>query len=149
MAAVVLCPKVVRTYLINFAKSFRYTTALPASTLQAISHTYDFLKSSERADRAVRVLDMAQYLRQALESIGFHLVIEKVPLSPIVCIHMSNPRELCAWLEKKGFSVTPVTFPLVQRNAERIRICLHSNNTREQIDRLMGMLTSWSLRVHL
>jgi 8-amino-7-oxononanoate synthase len=147
--AVVLCAEVVRTYLINFAKSFRYSTAQPRATLLAVSIVYDFLETAERKARADRMLALSKYMRDKLASIGSRLVVENVPISPIICILCEKPREMSEWLQNRGYSVTPVTFPVVPKGTDRLRVCLHAGNTIHQVDGLVVALQAWGDRAKL
>lgn len=36
--------------------------------------------------------------------------------------------------------VRPITYPTVPRGQERVRICLHASNTKEQIDELVDVI---------
>lgn len=126
--------------MINFAKSFRYSTAQPKMNLVAIELVYDFLQSPERDLRASRVLQMAQYMRDSLLAVGFTLIAKDSPTCPVICLRIDRPRELSAWLQDQGFYVTPVTFPIVPKGTDRLRLCVHADNTHEEVDGLIARL---------
>lgn len=126
--------------MINFAKSFRYSTAQPKMNLVAIGIVYDFLQSPERDMRASRVLRVSQYMRDALLTAGFTLIAKDGPICPVICLRISSPRQISVWLQNRGFYVTPVTFPIVPKGTDRLRICVHADNTHEEVDGLIARL---------
>lgn len=111
--------------------------------LVAISIVYEFLQSPDRDARASKVLQVSQYMRDALAKAGFAMIAKDGPICPVICLRMERPRELSAWLQDKGFHVTPVTFPIVPRGTDRLRICLHAGNTHKEVDTLILRLQEY------
>ncbi|MCJ1369997.1 hypothetical protein MMC20_001209 [Loxospora ochrophaea] len=146
--AAVICPKLVRTYLINFAKSFRYSTSQPAINLLAISTVYDFFESGAAVPRAARAFQVARTLHRLLRERGYTLTNMGNP-TYIIGLLLKEPRALAAKLELRGFIVTPVTFPVVPRNADRLRICIHANNTIVQAKELVQCIEDIQGKAHL
>ena len=63
--------------------------------------------------------------------------------SPIQCIVVSGNTEvkrISAHLEILGFDVRPILSPTVPKGKERLRICIHSFNTKEELDNLINAL---------
>jgi 8-amino-7-oxononanoate synthase len=46
-------------------------------------------------------------------------------------------------LIQAGLNVKPIRFPTVPKGKERVRICLHSHNTIEQVDLLIRIVEEW------
>lgn len=46
-------------------------------------------------------------------------------------------------LIQAGLNVKPIRFPTVPKGKERVRICLHSHNTVEQVDMLIRIVEEW------
>lgn len=63
--------------------------------------------------------------------------------SPIVPLLTRSPRPLSAYLRTKGYLVRPITYPTVPRGEERIRVCLHAENTERDVDGLVEALREW------
>ena len=145
--AVVLCPQVIRTYLINYAAPFRFSTAMAFANVAAIEQSYDFQMSNEHTRRIVHLFDLSIYLQESLLANGYILMTECITRSPIIPVRMPNPRPLATWLKSQGFAVVPLTFPNVPRGTERLRICIHANNTREEADALVSALIRWSVQM--
>ena len=139
--AIVLGGKVLRQYLINFARSFIYTTAAPFHQLAAIKMAYEFLLRSG-ADVA-RLLQNIAYFKSKIQG------KESYPLlhsdSAIQCIILGNNQvaaDAATRLQSAGMDVRPIFSPTVAAGSERIRICLHSYNTIEEINLLTSAINN-------
>ena len=133
--AAVLGIKDLRDYLINFSRAFIYTTALPLSSIITIGKAHQFLNdNNERMDQ---LNDNIAYFKAAIANYQLSIINSD---SAIQCIIISGNDQVKIIAEKisdQGFDVRPILSPTVPKGQERLRICLHSFNTREQIDDLL------------
>ena len=67
--------------------------------------------------------------------------------SPIIPFMTPRARALSAHLLEHGFNARAIHFPGVPKGAERVRVCLHAGNTREQIDALVDTSIAWAARI--
>lgn len=136
--AAVLGNKLLRDYLINYSRAFIYTTALPLHSILTIRKAHNFLNQS---------LDRIQKLKENIEcfqhlTFNFKLLTLNSP-SPIQCVIISGNnevKEMATQIQKNGFDVRPILSPTVPKGQERLRICIHSFNTTEQINKLVAEL---------
>jgi 8-amino-7-oxononanoate synthase len=130
--AIILGSNEFRTYLINFARSFIYTTALSEHNLNTIECAYERLID---ADEVINKLHHNIRLFQSL--LSKKLKAKLIPSSsPIQCILVpgnENVRRVETELQNKRLDIRAILHPTVQQEAERIRICIHSFNTEEEI----------------
>jgi 8-amino-7-oxononanoate synthase len=49
-------------------------------------------------------------------------------------------KQLAEKVQKNGFDVRPILSPTVPKGEERLRICIHGFNTKEQIDGLLKII---------
>lgn len=63
--------------------------------------------------------------------------------SPILPILTAAPKPLARYLQQHGFLVRAITYPTVPRGSERVRICLHANNTEDELAGLAERLRLW------
>ncbi|MDB5109388.1 MAG: bioF 2 [Mucilaginibacter sp.] len=139
--AIVLGSNALREYLINFARSFIYTTAAPFHQLVAVKMAYLLLQESDEAINALQ-----KNIRLFKETIRYN---EEYPLieseSAIQCIILKSnekAREVAAYLQNSGLDVRAILSPTVPQGSERIRICLHAFNTENEIIKLTDTINN-------
>ena len=149
--AVVLGSEKLRTYLINFARSFIYTTALPPHSLATIKIAFEqiVILSGREESKTKKLNSNIQYFNQELEnfplgemSAGQWGFIESN--SAIHCCIISgtkNVKNVAQLIQEKGFNVKPILSPTVPKGQERLRICLHSYNSEREIEEVLNMLS--------
>jgi 8-amino-7-oxononanoate synthase len=129
--AAVLGSDLLKQYLINFARSCVYTTALPFHALATIKCAYDLLPklNQERL-----------HIRELIRS------FEGSSQTPIQSFRVSGneaAKSASEYLAKNGFDVRALLSPTVQKGKEILRICLHAFNTESQILQLKEFLKKW------
>lgn len=132
--AVVCCSDEVRQFLINFARSFIYTTALPEAMYTHMLGQIERSKSGVLREQLQKnITSFTKGIRSTLSA----------PNSPIQVIEFSNLDECkskAAQLQEAGFAVKAILPPTVPAGSQRLRICIHAFNTKEEIDRLVSLL---------
>jgi 8-amino-7-oxononanoate synthase len=123
-------------FLMNFARSFIYTTALPPVNVAAINHFYKIFPAMA-AER--KILEQHIHLFQS-SKISLPKLVSNSAIQGIVCPGNEQVKKLASELQKKGMDIRPVLHPTVAKGKERLRIVLHSFNTSEQIDLLIQSL---------
>jgi 8-amino-7-oxononanoate synthase len=135
--AIIIGSNLLRDYLINFSRSFIYSTALPLHSLIAINQSYDLLKRSEKEIKELHRL-IGIFKAKAKEHTLIQLIESNGPVQCIVINGNTHVKEMASHLQQKGFDVRPILSPTVQKGRERLRICIHSFNTDEQIASLLN-----------
>jgi 8-amino-7-oxononanoate synthase len=130
--AIILSSDLLRKYLINFARSFIYTTACTFHQLASIKMACQLLQQS---DTEIKLLQTNIGLfKQMLNSSAKYPLIDST--SAIQCILLKSnetAKQTAETLQNKGLNVRPILSPTVAQGSERIRICLHSFNQAEDI----------------
>jgi 8-amino-7-oxononanoate synthase len=128
-------------YLINHARSFIYSTALPPGAVAAMSAAVDV--SVRESWRREHVLQLSDHLRSELQKMGFDTLNSQSQIVPVVL--GSNERALSAsrFLAQKGLRIAAVRPPTVPVGTARLRINLTAAHTKEQVDQLLAALTEW------
>jgi len=135
--AVVTGSKLLRTFLLNQARSFIFTTALPPHNYLLIQKAYSLLPTADRN----KLIELVAYFREKISAVNTISFIEShSPIQGIMVGDNFKTKALATHLFDKGFFVRPILSPTVPVGKERIRICIHSFNTREQIDHLVDSL---------
>ena len=150
--AAVLGSTPLRNYLINFSRSFIFTTALPPHSVAAILAAYEFLEGNGVSEEESRGLLDLEKLRRNITFFRAQVQLNELRKFFIhsnsaihCCLLRGNERvkEVSSWLGSKGFEVKPILSPTVPAGHERLRFCLHSYNSEEEISRLLMLLATF------
>ena len=134
--AIILGSQSLRDYLINFSRAFIYTTALPESSVLAISEAYElFPQMDQERDRLQQLIARFQ---QA--SLRFDRLNSATPIQGVIVPGNEAVRSLAARLQAAGLDVRPILYPTVPKGSERLRIVLHAFNTIEELETLIAEL---------
>jgi 8-amino-7-oxononanoate synthase len=64
------------------------------------------------------------------------------PIQAVICPGNTEVMQLASHLQENNFAILPIRYPTVPQGEERLRICLHSFNTNEEIDKLLKVLVA-------
>lgn len=142
--AVVLGSNNLRKYLINFARSFIYTTAAPFHQLAAIKMAYQLLENSREAIFCLKK-NIELFKQQVSTGKNFILLNSDSAIQCIVLKSNEMARDAAKQLQMNNFDVRPILSPTVAQGTERIRICLHSFNTENELTLLAVTLNKFIL----
>lgn len=137
--ALIAGSEILRNYLINYSRPFIYSTALPEHVFETILHSYDVMKVSN--NERVCLIENIKYFKVQLRE-AFNLINSSSPIQGVLFPGNSNARSAANILQKKGFDIKAILSPTVPLGTERLRISLHSYNTREEISGLVSGLLS-------
>ena len=135
--AIVLGSDALRNYLINFARSFVFTTAASFHQLATVKMAYQMLADSATEQAA---LSANIELFKSQFSIGSKLIDSNSAIQSIIISGNRQTAQLAQTLQQTGFDVRPILSPTVPSGTERLRICLHSFNTGTEIINLTNLL---------
>ncbi|MCD6019374.1 MAG: 8-amino-7-oxononanoate synthase [Bacteroidetes bacterium] len=125
-----------KNYLINFSRSFIYTTAMPEHSLLAIKAAYQLLiKTPEIKKLKANIHYFTSIIDSSLDFIESR--------SAIHCKLIPGNREVQQLEEKcatEDVFIKSIKSPTVKEGKERLRICLHSFNTEQEMGFLFKLL---------
>lgn len=143
--AAVLGSKSLINYLINFARSFIYTTALPPHSIATIICALDFLDSENGEKKRIELKKNIDYFLSQIEKSG--LADRFLPSnSAIHCCLVSGNDEVkfvARQLHENSFDVKPIISPTVSKGGERLRFCLHNYNSYEEMLKCLTILAKF------
>ena len=128
--------------MVNYCPGFIYTTALPPAVLGAVSAALDLLPTMEKERR--HLLDLAQYLRDSLQGLGFSTGESASQIIPVMAGSDQDCVNLAGWLEKNGFLAVAIRPPTVERGRARIRLTLSAQHSYQQVDDLINAFRRWT-----
>ena len=124
-------------YLVQFARPYIYTTALPPAVAAAM------LANLERMhdDRLRQQLQAAiGYFRQQAKALGLQLMPSDSPIQPLMVGAEDDALAISKALEQDNIWVTAIRPPTVPEGSSRLRITLTAAHTQQHLDRLLQAL---------
>ncbi|HBD26432.1 8-amino-7-oxononanoate synthase [Flavobacterium sp.] len=138
--AAVLGSQELKSYLVNFARSFIYTTGLSPHSVATILIAYQHLEEEKTALEKLKSniqLFNQQKVQLGLKSLFVHSD------SAIHCAIIpgnEKVKSVAKQLQENGFDVKAILSPTVSEGQERLRFCLHSYNSEQEINTLLKQL---------
>ncbi len=128
--------RLLREFLINFSHSFIYSTAIPPINILALNCAYDLLTKSN--DKIYKINYLINLFKDKIKMING---IEIIPgFSPIQCLIIpgnERVKNAANKIRESGYDVRAVLSPTVPGGRERLRVCLHSFNSPEELEGLV------------
>ncbi len=138
--AIILGGTQLRDFLINYARSFIYTTALPNSSLFHIKVAYNLLKETSTIHNLNQNIKL---FKTCLSKNTFKKMIPSYsPIQSLVIGGNTLTKQFADNLQKQGFDIKAILHPTVAKGQERIRICIHAFNTKREIQDLCQNLNT-------
>ncbi|WP_299112506.1 pyridoxal phosphate-dependent aminotransferase family protein [uncultured Winogradskyella sp.] len=142
--ATILGSQHLKDYLINFSRSFIYTTALPPHTLATIKTAYDelIIQGECEESQMQKLKENIAFFKSETSNLQLQELFIKSDSAIHCCIVPGNEevKTLAQHLQNKGFDVKPILSPTVPVGKERLRFCLHSYNSKAEITNVLEHL---------
>lgn len=138
--AVVLGSTELKQYLVNFARSFIYTTGLSPHSVATILVAYQHLEIEKATIEKLR--QNIVFFNQQKNLLGLKpmFVRSKSAIQSAIVPGNENVKRIAQQLQDKGFDVKPILSPTVPEGQERLRFCIHSYNSEEEINQVLELL---------
>jgi 8-amino-7-oxononanoate synthase len=129
-------------YLVNFARSFIYTTGVSPHSVATILIAYQHLQTEKEALQKLR--ENVIHFNQEKKQLGLNplFVRSKSAIQSAIIPGNQKVKNIANQLQGKGFDVKAILSPTVPEGQERIRVCLHSYNSKEEISEVLQLLAS-------
>jgi 8-amino-7-oxononanoate synthase len=127
-------------YLINHARSYIFTTAMPPAVAAATRAALR-LAQLEHWRREKLALLIAQ-LREGLRALDFQLLPSDTPIQPVILGDSGAALALSAALADRGFWVGAIRPPTVPAGTARLRITLSAEHETTDVDGLLRALAA-------
>ncbi|HEY8781362.1 MAG TPA: 8-amino-7-oxononanoate synthase [Mucilaginibacter sp.] len=137
--AIILGSNLLRAYLVNFARSFIYTTAASFHQMVSVKMAYYLLQQSSHEIELLRN-NIKLFKQKIKRCITYPLINSDSAIQCLVLKSNEKAKEIAGHLQSAGLDVRPILSPTVPPGSERIRICLHSFNTEDEITQLTNAI---------
>ena len=126
-------------YLINFARPFIFTTALAPHSIAAIDCAFQYLENNIHLQEE---LNKKIKLFTSLNINSRNTIRSNSQIQSIIIPGNENVRNAAEKIQARGFDVRPILSPTVPQGSERLRICLHTFNSDEEIKQLVTEISN-------
>lgn len=141
--AAILGSKELQQYLINFARSFIYTTGLSPHALATIKCVYTEFRGSTGIEKFKKLQQNILHFTSEVKRLNLNFIISNSAIHCCIISGNKNVKLIAKQLSEKGFNVKPILSPTVKKGEERLRFCLHSYNSFKEITSILENLATF------
>jgi 8-amino-7-oxononanoate synthase len=141
--AAVLGSQELKQFLINFARSLIYTTALSPHSVATILIAYRQLEKEKSTIQDLR--ENIVFFNQEKQLLGLKSIFvrSKSAIQSAIIPGNEKVKTIARQLQENGFDVKAILAPTVPEGQERLRFCIHSYNTKEEIAKVLQLLATF------
>jgi 8-amino-7-oxononanoate synthase len=138
--AFVAADEVIIETLIQQARPYIYTTALPPAVAEATRASLKLIQADEGAQRRVHLAALVQRFRTGAQQLGLPLMTSPTAIQPLLMGDSATAVRLSEALLAEGILISAIRPPTVPDGTARLRITLSAAHTAAQVDRLLDSL---------
>ncbi|NMT65440.1 8-amino-7-oxononanoate synthase [Marinobacter orientalis] len=136
--AFVAGPKLLTDYLVQKARTYIYTTAMPPAIALATCASLDLI---EREDsRRSHLQSLVRDFRRGASALGYELMPSRTPIQPIMVGDNWSALALSQALEQQGLLVTAIRPPSVPDGEARLRVTFSAGHSTADLEKLLAAL---------
>ncbi|ARN74227.1 8-amino-7-oxononanoate synthase [Oceanicoccus sagamiensis] len=124
--------------LIQFARPYIYTTAIPPAVAAASLASLNIVRND--VDRRQHLQSLIAYFKQQAEQLGLTLMPSITAIQPLMIGDSEQAMAISEALLERGFLISAIRPPTVPANSARLRITLSAAHSKTQVDRLLTAL---------
>lgn len=137
--ACVVGSKTLIDYLVNFARPFIFTTALSPHSIASIDCSFEHLANHIELQQQLQ--ERIVHFNKISDQLKLKKLVSHTQIQGVIIPGNEKIKEVSAELKSNGFDVRPILSPTVAKGGERLRICLHTFNSLEEISQLIQQLS--------
>lgn len=133
-----------KSYLVNFARSFIYTTGLSPHSVASILVGYEHLERD--LFPILKLKENIVFFNQHKNMLSLKplFVRSKSAIQSAIIPGNEKVKSIANQLHQKGFDVKAILSPTVPEGQERLRFCIHSYNSTEEICEVLTLLSTFA-----
>ena len=137
----------VRNHALNHSRSWLLSGSQPPGVAAAQKAAIEVLMQEPEHHR--RLWDNTDYFRNELQSMGFDTGVSETPIIPVICGDSSIAKEFSTMLASEGVMAGAIVFPMVARDAARIRTQMSAGLTRDDLDEVLRIFEKVGPKLNL
>ena len=127
-----------REYLINRARTFIFTTALPPAVIASALAAIELIAKEPQKRQAL--WDNASFFRKGLQDIGFNILESTTQIIPVFVGDSHMAMRLSNDLMEEGLFIQAIRPPTVPEGAARLRITVMATHSKKDLTRALEIL---------
>ncbi|MEC6815970.1 8-amino-7-oxononanoate synthase [Photobacterium toruni] len=131
--AAVLCSQDTAEYLVQFARHYIYSTAMPPAQAVALRHACSLIQT--QSWRREKLHALSESLNHHLDN-SLGLIPTITPIKPMIIGDSCQTMAIAAQLQQRGIKVGAIRPPTVAPHSARLRITLTANHNEDDIRQL-------------
>jgi glycine C-acetyltransferase len=132
-------------YALNKSRSWLLSASHPPATAAACIAAIDVLETEE--EHVKTLWENREYFIKGLQQMGYDTGKSETPIIPAMTGESAKAVALSDGLMEEGILALPIVFPMVARDAARIRNMMNSGLTKEQLDKSLAAYEKVGKRV--
>ncbi len=124
--------------LIQYARSYIYTTATPPLLSHAVLKSLALIEREEW--RRKKLMQLIGRLKRELQSLRWRLLLSVTPIQPVIIGESSEVLQISNALRERGFLIPAIRPPTVPQGSARLRISLSASHSIEDVKQLAMVL---------
>jgi 8-amino-7-oxononanoate synthase len=129
--------------LVQFARTYIYTTAMPPALAATTRCAVELARTENwRRDKLQALIGR---FRKGAEQLGLPLMPSRTAIQPLLLGDAQHALDAARMLEAQGLLVVAIRPPTVPQGQARLRITLSAAHEEAQVDRLLDALASLRL----
>ncbi|WP_191858571.1 aminotransferase class I/II-fold pyridoxal phosphate-dependent enzyme [Hanstruepera ponticola] len=141
--AAILGSSQLKSYLINFSRSLIYTTALPPHALATINASYLELIKTDATKKLHENINhfITEVKNHDLET---YFIPSNSAIHCAIIPGNETIKQIAHEIREKGFNIKPILSPTVPNGQERLRFCIHSYNSKQEISEVLKVFATFA-----
>ncbi|MCK4965510.1 aminotransferase class I/II-fold pyridoxal phosphate-dependent enzyme [bacterium] len=127
------------------ADTYIYSNPVSPGAANAGIAAVSIVNSGDGRNILARLRENSEYFRQGIESIGYETIPGIHPITPVLIRDTDKVKIMVQKLYERGILVTGLTFPVVPRGSETIRIQISAAHTKEDLSAVIAEFKNISL----
>ena len=136
--AFIAADKIIIETLIQFARTYIYTTALAPAIAGATLTSLEIVEKESWRRETLNAL--IKYFCSGASDLGLNILSSETAIQPLMIGDSENAVRISKKLFDEGFLISAIRPPTVPKGSARLRITLTAAHTEEQVDRLLETL---------
>jgi 8-amino-7-oxononanoate synthase len=138
--AAILGSQDLKDYLINFSRSFIYSTGLSPHSVATIFMAYQYLEKNNGEVQQLKTIIQIFNQQKTILSLKPLFVRSTSAIQSAIIPGNEKVKLIAKKIQENGFDVKAILSPTVPKGQERLRFCLHSYNSEEEIVGVLNLL---------